>query len=213
MHPGSTNFLEVMLDDEEAILHQLNELCGSENLFSYTRVPRRKNPVEVTPAASGLTADATIVGTEGNQEGYVKSKILSQFIKGKISLMPMETMMMIPGELEHLENLVKVARRKKDTEAATTQVTMVSAIPTLRRLCINETHRSKTLHLSVEVNQHLIEGLVDTGASMSVMAAVVVRELGLMHLVTGSEAYKTASGTITQALGRIEEVPIKIGGV
>jgi hypothetical protein len=65
----------------------------------------------------------------------------------------------------------------------------------------------------VEVNQCLIEGLVDTGASMSVMAAAVVRELGLMHLVTRSEAYKTASGTLTQALGRIEEVPIKVGGV
>ncbi len=93
------------------------------------------------------------------------------------------------------------------------QMTMVSAVPTLRRLCISKTHRSKTLHLSVEVNQCLIEGLVDTRASMSVMAAAVVRELGLMHLVTGSEAYKTASGTLTQALGRIEEVPIKVGGV
>jgi predicted aspartyl protease len=65
----------------------------------------------------------------------------------------------------------------------------------------------------VEVNQCLIEGLVDTGASMSIMAAAVVRESGLMHLVTGLEAYKTASGTLTQALGRIEEVPIKVGGV
>ncbi|CAK9876982.1 unnamed protein product [Sphagnum jensenii] len=78
-------------------------------------------------------------------------------------------------------------------EAANTQVTMVSAIPTLRRLCISKTHRSETLHLSMEVNQSLIEGLVDIGASMSVMAAAVVRELGLMHLVTGSEAYKMAS--------------------
>jgi len=105
--------------------------------------------------------------------------------------------MMIPGELEHLENLVKVARRKKNAEAANTQVSMVSAVPALRRLCINKMHRSKTLHLSVEVNQCLIEGLVDTGASMSVMAVAVVRELGLMHLVTGSEAYKTASGAFT----------------
>jgi predicted aspartyl protease len=56
-------------------------------------------------------------------------------------------------------------------------------------------------HLSVEVNQCLIEGLVDTGASMSVMATAVVRELGLMHLVSGSETYKTASSAITQALG------------
>jgi hypothetical protein len=65
----------------------------------------------------------------------------------------------------------------------------------------------------VEVNNYLVEGLVDTGASMSVMAVAVVRELGLMHLVSGSETYKTASGAITQALGRIDEVLIKVGGV
>jgi len=202
-----------MLDDEEATLHQLNKLCGSENLFSYTRVPRRRMPVEVTPATSGLTADATIERAGANREESVKSKILSHFVKGKVSLTSMETVMMIPGELEHLENLVKVDQRKKDTEAANTQVSMVSAVPALRRLCINKTHRSKTLHLSVEVNQCLIEGLVDTGASMSVMVAAVVRELGLMHLVSGSKAYKTTSGAITQALGRIEEVTIKVGGV
>jgi predicted aspartyl protease len=90
---------------------------------------------------------------------------------------------------------------------------MVSAAPTLRRICINKTHRSKTLHLPVEINSYVVEGLVDIGASMSVMAAAVVKELGIMHLVTGSETYKTASGVVTQALGRIDEVPIKVGGV
>ncbi len=105
--------------------------------------------------------------------------------------------MMIPRELEHLENLVKVAWKKKDVEVSTTQVSTVSTAPTLRRLYISKTHRSKTFHLTVEVNQCLIEGLVDTRASMSVMAAAVVRELGMMHLVSGSETYKTASGAIT----------------
>ncbi|CAK9864811.1 unnamed protein product [Sphagnum jensenii] len=202
-----------MLDDEEATLQQLNKLCGSENLFSYTRVPRRRIPVEVTPAASGAVHGTTIEESRINRDESIRSKILSHFVKGKVSLTPMETVMMIPGELEHLENLVKVARKKKDAETASTQVTMVSANPTVRRVCINKTHRSKTLHLSVEINQCIIEGLVDTGASMSVMAASIVRELGLMHLVSGSETYKTASGAITQALGHIEEVPIKVGGV
>ncbi|CAK9202810.1 unnamed protein product [Sphagnum troendelagicum] len=41
---------------------------------------------------------------------------------------------------------------------------------------------------------------------MSVMAAAVVREMGMMHLVVGSESYKTASGVVTRALGRIDEV-------
>jgi predicted aspartyl protease len=202
-----------MLDDEETTLHQLNELCGGENLFSYARVPRRRMPVEAAPAAMERTPDHVIEGPGANREEPVRSKILSHFVKGKIALMPMETMMMILGELEHMENLVKVARKKKDAEAGTTQVSTMSAVPALRRLYISKTHRSKTLHLTVEVNQCLIDGLVDTGASMSVMAAAVVRELGLMHLVSGSETYKTASGAITQALGRISEIPIKVGEV
>ncbi len=210
---GAANFLEVLLDDEAAIAEQLNRFCENENVFSYTRLPRRRQPVELTSASAGPSAEVAEDGTVTNREHPVRSKILSHFIKGKISLTPMETVMMIPCELEQLENLVKVARRKKDAEAEGAQVSMVSAVPAVRRICVNRTHKSKTLHLSVEINSCLIEGLVDTGASMSVMAAVVVRELGLMHMVYGSETYKTASGAITQALSRIGEVPIKVGGV
>jgi predicted aspartyl protease len=65
----------------------------------------------------------------------------------------------------------------------------------------------------VEIDRYIIEGLVDTGASMSVMAAAVVREMGMMHLIVGSESYKTASGVITQTLGRIDEVAVSVGGV
>jgi len=213
VHPGSANFLEVLLNDEEATLHQLNKLCGSMNLFSYTRVPRRRMLVEMAPTGTMPPPEAVMEGVGVNREESIRSKILSHFIKGKISLTPMETVMMIPGELEHLESLVKVARKKKDAEAVSNHISMVSATPTLGRLCINKTHISKTLHLSVEVNNYLIEGLVDTGASMSVMVVAVVRELGLMHLVSGSKTYKTASGAVTQALSRIDEVLIKVKGV
>jgi len=48
---------------------------------------------------------------------------------------------------------------------------------------------------------------------MFVMAAVVVQELRLMHMVSGFETYKTASGVVTQVLSRIDEVPVKVGGV
>ncbi len=51
-----------------------------------------------------------------NQETSVRPKILSHFIKGKISLSPMETILMILGELEHLESLVKLAKWKKDAK-------------------------------------------------------------------------------------------------
>jgi predicted aspartyl protease len=152
-------------------------------------------------------------GLGADRDAAVRSKILSHFIKGKISFSPMETILLIPGELEHLESLVKLARRRRDSEVNENQVWMVSVVPTLRRICINKTHRSKTLHLLVDINNYIIEGLVDTGASMSIMAAAVMRELGMMHLVTRSETYKIALGVIKQALGRINEVPMKVGGV
>jgi hypothetical protein len=48
---------------------------------------------------------------------------------------------------------------------------------------------------------------------MSVMATAVVRKLGMLHLVTRTESYKTASGVITQALGWVDEIQIKVGGI
>ncbi len=65
----------------------------------------------------------------------------------------------------------------------------------------------------MEIDRYIIEGLVDTGASMSVIAAAVVREMGMMHLVVGSKSYKTASAVLTQALGRINEVAVSVRGV
>jgi predicted aspartyl protease len=212
-HSRTTNFLEVLLNDEAATLQQFNKLCGNENLFFYTRVPRRRILVDV--ASGGVEPTPQIVGdgVGADRDAAVRSKILAHFIKGKISLTPMETILMIPGELEHLKSLVKLARRRKDSEAMENQVSMESAVPALKKICINKTHRSKILHFLVEINNYVVEGLVDTGASMSIMAATIVRELGMMHLVTGSETYKTASGVVTQALGRIDEVPMKVGGV
>ncbi len=210
---GGANFLEVLLDDEAATEQQLNKLCGNENLFSYTRVPRRRTPVIAAQGGVAQAPEAKREGVGTNRDASVRSKILSHFVKGKISLSPMETILMIPSELEHLATLVKLARKKRDSKATENQVLVVSAIPSLRRICVSKTHRSKTLHLPVEISKCIVEGLVDTGASMFVLAAAVVRELGMMHLVTGNESYKTASGVVTWALGHIDELQVRIGGV
>jgi len=45
-----------------------------------------------------------------NRETSIRSKIFSHFIKKKISFSPMEIIFMIPGELKHLESLIKLAR-------------------------------------------------------------------------------------------------------
>jgi hypothetical protein len=46
----------------------------------------------------------------------VKSKIVSHFLKRKISLSPMKTILIIPRELEYLESLVMVARKRSTGE-------------------------------------------------------------------------------------------------
>jgi len=149
---GAANYLEVLISDEAATLKQLNKLCGSENILSHTRVPRRRVPVEVATGGDVPTPQIVGDGLGVDRDVTVRSKILSHFIKGKVSLLSMETILLVPGELKHLESLVKLARRRRDSEVNENQISMASAVPTLRRICINKGHRSKTLHLLVEVN-------------------------------------------------------------
>jgi hypothetical protein len=60
---GATNFVEVLLNDEATTMQQLDKLCGNENLFSYTRVPRIRMPVEVALAGTVPSPKAAREGT------------------------------------------------------------------------------------------------------------------------------------------------------
>jgi hypothetical protein len=89
LHSGAANFVEVLLNDEEATRQQLNRLCGNQEVFSYTRVPRRRMPIEVTLISNVPSPEVQGEGSRVGRETIVKSKILSHFIKGKISFSPM----------------------------------------------------------------------------------------------------------------------------
>ncbi len=130
-------------------------------------------------------------------EATIKFKILSDFIKGKISLIPMEIILIIWRKLKYLEGLVKLVKRRKDVEVHKNQVVIVHPTHAIRKISANKTHCSKTLHLVVEINQTLIEGLVDTRASMLIMVASVFKKLGIMYLIVGYETYKIASRIMT----------------
>jgi hypothetical protein len=39
---------------------------------------------------------------------------------------------------------------------------------------VNKNYKGKTMHLPMEINNGMIEGLVDIGASMSVMAISII---------------------------------------
>jgi hypothetical protein len=125
----------------------------------------------------------------------------------------METILIIPRELKYFERLVKLVRNRKDAKTIQAQVATVIRTPNIKRVCINKINHSKTLHLVVEINQALVEGLVDTRALMLVMAANVVKEFGIMHLVSRHETYKIISSIITQALGKITNISVTVGKV
>jgi hypothetical protein len=92
-------------------------------------------------------------------------------------------------------------------------VASVLVLLTIKRVCVNKNHKGKTSHLTVEIHNGLIKGLVDTCVSMLVMATRIVRELGIMHMVFGTKIYKTASSTITKTLGRIIDLLVKVGNI
>jgi hypothetical protein len=48
---------------------------------------------------------------------------------------------------------------------------------------------------------------------MSIMVTSVVIKLGVVHLVPRHETYKITSSIITQALGRITNIPVMVGKV
>ncbi len=73
---GAANFLEVLLNDESTTEQQLNKLCGNENLFSYTRVPRRRTHVEVAPGGAGPISEAVGERIGASRDTLVRSKIL-----------------------------------------------------------------------------------------------------------------------------------------
>jgi hypothetical protein len=60
------------------------------------------------------------------KESSIRSKILTHFIKGKISLTPMETILVIPGGIEYLEGLVKLVRRRKNVDQRITPMNMAT---------------------------------------------------------------------------------------
>jgi hypothetical protein len=195
--PTTTNFLEVLVDDEEV---EFNHICGgNRHIFSGLTKEQEKGIVKEEQRGANM-----------GFEVVMKSKILFHFIKGKIFLTPMETILIILRKLEYLEGLIKLARRTKNVERQRSQIAMIHSTPSIKRVSVNKTHRNKTLHLAGEINQAIIEILVDTKASMSVMVASVVKKFGIMHLVVGHETYKIAFGIVTQTLGRIIELSIKV---
>ncbi len=75
----------------------------------------KKNPIVAHKVDKNIKEtieeDVATQGRFGNEMNTAKSKILTCFLKGKISFTPLETNLTIPSELEYLEGLVKLARR------------------------------------------------------------------------------------------------------
>ncbi len=98
------------MNDEEATLEQLNKLCGTKHyIFSRAQIPSRRLHVDTTKVDVGKNREMGQL--EVGRNSFARSKILNHFIKGKISLSPMETILGIPSELKSIESLVKMVKK------------------------------------------------------------------------------------------------------
>jgi hypothetical protein len=79
-------------------------------------MPKRTIPIHASTFGGGLKdllKDESKEARRTKVDGNIKSKILSHFVKGKISLTPMETILIILRELEYLKVFVKLAIKRK----------------------------------------------------------------------------------------------------
>ncbi len=124
-------------------------LCGTKHdIFSRTRIAKRRLHVETLDVEVANEGKTKCV-LDFNRNPTIHSKILHHFIKGKISLSPMETILAILDELKHLESLVKLAKRKHDEGTKIVNFIKVEGMHVVHKININQNHRNKTLCTSL----------------------------------------------------------------
>jgi hypothetical protein len=107
---------------------------STHDLFSHVSLPKHKVPrnvfvKEITnddQRTSNFIGELIKVGIGLERRSNMKSKIISHFLKGKVSLSPMEKILIILKELEYLESLGKLARRCKNEEHGRNRVATIS---------------------------------------------------------------------------------------
>jgi len=124
-------------------------LCGTKHdIFSRTKIQKRRLHVETLDVEVTNEGETKHV-LDFNKNTNVHSKILHHFIKGKIFLSPMETILAILDELKYLESLVKLAKEKHDEGTKTVNFTKVEGMHVVRKININQNQCNKTLCTSL----------------------------------------------------------------
>jgi hypothetical protein len=207
----ANNYLEILVDDEDAMLEELNKLCATKHdVFIIVKIPRKCLFIKATNGE--VVCDHEAGHVDINTSSIIRSKIFTHFVKGKISHGNYFGYTKRIG-VESLKNLVNLAKKKCSEGLKLINLIKVEGPTIVCRINVHNNHCSKTLHLLLEINNHLVKGLVDTGTSMSMMSTKMVCELGIMHLVFGLKYYETTFGVVTQTINKINLLPIKVSDV
>ncbi len=135
------NFLKVVVNDEKTTLFELNKICNTNHdLLFGIKMPKKNLPIILSFARKIIEEMTNEENNETSNVGVeviVRFMILSHFIKGKISLTPMEIILIISSELEYLECLIKLARKQKDVEANKIQMVVVQKTHVISQVNVN----------------------------------------------------------------------------
>jgi hypothetical protein len=74
--PVTTNFLEVLVDDEKVTLAKLNHVCGKDqHIVSRVRIPKKRLPITTNPAKE----QEEVIMEDGQRRANLGSKVVVKF--------------------------------------------------------------------------------------------------------------------------------------
>jgi hypothetical protein len=80
----ANNYLQILVDDEGAMLEELNKLCATKHdVFIRVKIPRKCLLIKETNGEVACDHEAGHVDI--NTSSIIRSKIFTHFVKGKIS--------------------------------------------------------------------------------------------------------------------------------
>ena len=75
------------------------------------------------------------------------------------------------------------------------------------------TKRGTSVHITTEINDQSVRGILDSGATLSIMTEKTTQRLGLASNIKPSNAtFVTANGEKVMATGVLPQTPVRVGG-
>jgi hypothetical protein len=142
------------------MMEQLNKVCGTKHdIFFGAKILKRRllvamQSLEVNVVKDIITKTRPLKVMTGVQQCQISSHIS---LNTRLFYLLWRPFCLCFDKVKYIESLMKLTQKKQDGGVKLVNVFKAKGTLTMHKICINENHCCKTLHLLVEVNNHLVE--------------------------------------------------------